>query len=187
MDTLRNALDRFERSLKIANQALFDRLNHGLSRPVIKRSLGELTSEINPELIELYHWRNGIEDTHTPSGKIWFPGCYVFNSLQYSIDDYKLDSTYNLNGSTLFPIFKDDYLLIEISKENNPVYYYCPSLQILEPKSIYDSMYHLFNTMAILLETRVCYYDSEGVLQFEYEPYNSTCRGLNPNSEYWLL
>lgn len=185
---MREDLEKLEQILIKAGVDVTLLFNPGIERATIVELVNEIGLHPNEELIQLFQWHNGVNFHDKPTGRISFTNWGVFLPLSYCIDAYKAQIALYNDYFFLFPFFFDDTVMIDLDITSNTygqLYFLCPSLQIIEPITAYDSLLSMVQTTLNCFEKGLMYYDSEGFLEIDTSAVSTLSKELNPKSEYW--
>lgn len=165
--------------------------NIGLStKEIIDFSSGK-NLNFDKNIIELYNWKNGINQYNSDILLLSLFPFGIFTSLELSYSYYKTCCLKeNLWNENLFPIFHSgmgDYFLINIGEnyQNDPfVYFYSPALLAIPEVTIFDSITILIQSITDAYSAKILDRDftSKLIVSDEYENFISS---QNKNSQYW--
>lgn len=184
---------------------IFSYLNSGLSisevNTFFQSKLGN-SVKIDTDLIKLYEWRNGINESvfiedNLYSQDAWLWENRAFLSLEYGWEISKYDKINNIYASSIFTPFSSliaDSLFIDIydymKLGYTPINLYCIAPEFAEKDfkvKIYDSLKVMIETILQCFKEEAYYYNTEGELDVNFDKRDKISKKLNPNSEYWFL
>ena len=177
--------------VKTKNKKLYDNLNQGLSDNEITKLCENLGFSLPEEIRYLYNLKNGFKTNI----KLPIDQCLMFEdglflSLQKGTEEYEL-LKYENNMAYKLPIFESgfgDFLLVDDdvqSKTYKQILIWSPSLLIVDPITIYDSLVQLMMTTIRSFVIKAYYYDKHYALQVDDEKFHEVARDCNCQSLYW--
>jgi len=178
-------LKELERELLSVKSPVLDFFLDGLKKQTIISFFEKEELDPPEDLIELYEWKNGVRFKDIPAGKLSFGVDGVFFPIEQSIRIYKADKATLVN---FFPIFSDDSFLFNLDRTSDgfgKIFFYCPSLQINEPQSYFDSVPCMIETFIVCFRRGAFYYDKDGFFTKNYTLNQELAKEINPNSAYW--
>jgi len=178
-------LEELESELELVKSPVLEFFLNGLSKKAILSFFEKEQLVPTEDLIEMYQWRNGVRFKDIPAGKLCFGVSGVFFPVEISMKVYNDNKTDFVN---YFPIFSDDSYLLNLdpmSKDAGKISIYCPSLQIMEPQSYFDSMTSMIETFIACFRRGCFFYDKNGYFEQDYSLSFELAKEINPNSEYW--
>ena len=128
------------------------RLNKAVSENILEHILNK-NSLVNPELKELYSWKNGSKFSYEDQGKEFCSFGYII-PIEMAIEIYLENKIRRYKKNGFFPFVSDFEgldLLLRVDEPNQPVYFYCPGILIVKPKPIFE------NLSTFLSSTYECY------------------------------
>ena len=183
----RSILTAFEHQMVAARHPVVQYWNAGLDEGTTRRLLDTADVVVVPELLELYRWKNGQVYNGVASGKLRFGAPGVFWPLEVALQEYALSQKEHFYAPHFFPLF-DDELLLNLdphSPHRGCLYRYCPSLLILTPERMYDSLPALFGTLAACFAQGIYWYDTDGYFDYDLDAEWALSQALNPHATYW--
>lgn len=183
-------LANLEKCLVQMKAPVIDYLRPGLNRNSIGKYFDAFHICPTNDLIDLYHWHDGVDFYDMPTGRISFTNWGVFYPLKDSITVYKRYENSEFISRSLFPIFLDDNVWIDLNDQSTTfgqLYFFSPSLLILTPVSCYDSLKDLIKTSLFCFENGLYAFDEDGFLMIEDDSVKDISKKMNPNSEYWKI
>ena len=183
--SISSKLKEFDEQLRTNNAWVLEYFLEGLSREKIISEFRTASLTPSEELVELYQWKNGVQYKGVPSGKLSFGVNGVFYPLADSVKIYK---DFQDEFVDYFPIFSDDSYLILMNKESKDfgkIFIYSPSLVIVEPEGIFDSLSCMIETFIIGFREGIFFYDADNYFDWDSPRRRDMAKKLNPNSSYW--
>jgi hypothetical protein len=190
---LTSILNELESFLVEKNYPIIKKLSDGIAEDEIVRSLKKFDLSISPKLIELYSWKNGVSglyEEYLTEELSLFGFVGVMFPFQQAMETYiNIPIEEDFIKRNFFPVFTtgdNEYLLMDLAKRkpSESVFIYSPSLLILKPMTIYDSIERLFETALVTYENNG-YYFSGNTLEIDYEIETKIATELNPKSKFW--
>lgn len=186
---LRSTLDTFEHQLAVAGHPVAQYWNDGLAEGQARELLAAAGLFPSPELLALYTWKNGQSYHSVPSGKLWFGAPGVFYPLEVALQEYALSQEEHFYAPHFFPLF-DDTLLLNLDLQSphyGRLYRYCPSLLILTPERMYDSLEAMLGTFMACFAQGIYGYDADGYFDYNQDAEWALSKALNPHATYWQV
>lgn len=192
MKNIQEILISFEIVLKQYNPSAHSKLQNGLNETYSKEKF--VNNKINDEkLRQLYCWKNGIKaDSSKYIGEFDLSSFGKMIPLEEALTHYNMSIKDKIWSENYFPLFTTnagDYLLYDIDKKSSTygmLLLYSPSLLIVEPETIYDSLESFFDTLID------CYKEgdyklnkSNYTLEIDDELETEKSFNKNPISDYW--
>jgi hypothetical protein len=179
----------FGLSLMSKNETIFDYYRTGESINTIMPLFESVGLEPNPDLISLYEWKGGLKNWEIPTGQSSIFAFGVFAPLEIAIKSYKdLVFTQKLIKPSFFPILVEDFLLINIdpeSKSKGALYFFSPSLVIMNPQKMFLSIEHFLRTHIEFYEKNIISFDHEKKRIINFDQLLKTGKEMNPLCEFW--
>lgn len=169
--------------------------NEGLSKTEIKAQFENINIVASNEIVDVYSWKNGLNDQGLETSLELFPLGNFF-SLQEGIQIYQYYVGNNYWSAKLFPMFgagNSEFFLIDcdpLSKQYERIFFFSFTSGFTNtPVSYYDNIQTLF------LSVTKCYEENAYYFENADDPYFSIDRlkeisindKYNPNSIYWKL
>lgn len=187
---LPDILKKLEKILVRNNYSFKD----GLSKAEIKAQFENISIVAFNEIIDIYSWKNGLDDEILENDLELFPLGNFF-SLEEAIQIYQYNVENNYWSTELFPMFgagNSEFFLIDCnptSKQYKRVLFLSHTNYLaITPVSCYDDIQSLFLSVTECYEEKAYYFENA-------DPYFSVDRlkeisinkRYNPSSEYWRL
>lgn len=183
---LRPALATFEHQLATAPVAQY--WNAGLAEGQARDLLFAAGLVPTPELLALYTWKNGQSYQGVPSGKLRFGAPGVLYPLEVAVQEYALSQQEHFYEPHFFPLFHDDALLLNLDPQSphyGRLYLYSPSLIVLTPERMYDSLEAMLGTFTACFAQGIYGYDAGGYFDYNQDAEWALAKALNPHATYW--
>lgn len=171
----------------------YDEFAPGLTRDEITVlcSLNQL--EFSNDHLNLYEWKNGMLSYDVSNrDQLALFEFGIFLSLEDSVIEYqRISVEKKLCPSTYYPVFSSgigDYYLVKLADTDQYdefVYFYSPTLLIVEPTSIFDSIPTLFSSLFEAYSTNILKRETNNELLELSDEYNALMKKMNPNSIMW--
>jgi len=182
---LTKKLDELESQLTLNMAPVLSYFLRGLARDEIVALFERYGLSPSEELIDIYEWKNGVQYENVPTGKLRFGVQGVFYPLKESLEIYELSKE---EFPMYFPLFSDDTYLVNLDRNSEGfgiVYIYCPPLQILTPKSCFDSITSMIDTQIACFAEGIYSYDDEDFFSEDIDRAFEISKKMNPLCEYW--
>ena len=187
MDKLAKILQYVEEKLNNINSlVLLNMRNSDLTESDIRNFFKNIDLVPNKELITFYMWKNGYKDIIPLDHRSIFIPHGVFFELNSMLELYNIMQQNDFAKRFFFPISHDQPYLINLNRKSKYfgyVYFYSPSLLILKPIRVFDSLAHMFETVISCFNEKALSYDEERYLNVKWDLYKKICKSCNPNSE----
>ncbi len=176
MNKFKDVLNAFEDKIQNINPFLLSCFNHGIDNPEkIKAILKKNRLEPTEDLVIFYQWKNGIDKSKIVLDyRAHFCLWGIFFPLEYQEELYQI--TLEMN-ELYFPIMENRILInLDIKSTNyGSVFLFDPSLQIIEPKLLFNSIKPMFLFFIECFEQKAFIYNYEcnGDLEINWDLYNS--------------
>jgi hypothetical protein len=154
----------------------------GLTEQEVREYLQSEALPEKEELVQFYMWHNGV-DLMQPELDITKFGSFIGMEDALRVYRYFIEEEANPWAKQMFPLSWDDSLLFGLN--DGVIYLYAPSLLVIEPESVYDSMETLLITQITLLEQGVIRYSKKGEDKVDFKKMSEISKQINPNSIYW--
>jgi hypothetical protein len=192
-------IKKLEQHLKLVGSPIFQYLGEGLSQKQLEEFIRATYGEdvfVSDELIELYSWHNGIDESSIDPERIkegYFAYELFLNSTREVtevIDGYEF---YNFKSQNLFPAISSlNGEFVAVHLQQGGKLYYCATFDPdLEPiTSMFDSIESMLSTVNRLYDIHFFKLDEDGIIESDiekYEDYLRIGRELNPNSDFWKI
>lgn len=189
-------LTLIEELLKEEKSPLLPKLAEGID--IKQFQLSSFDGVIPEEVFKLFNWKNGVRDSasHDFVGSL---SLFLFG-IPLSFEEVaRLQNQMTKHSfgweKTMLPLFHSgggDYHLIECdlaSVSYGQIFYHSVSTVDFDKMiTIYDSLYHLFDTTYQCYKNGIYHYSADtGQLEIDYDSNFDLSKELNPLSEYWKI
>ncbi|WBO86721.1 SMI1/KNR4 family protein [Hymenobacter yonginensis] len=185
--SFRSTLATFEHQLVVAGYPVAQYWNAGLEAGTVRDLFAAAGVVPTPELLALYTWKNGQSYEGGLVGELWVGAPGVFYPLEMAIEEYALNQKEHFYEPHFFPLF-DDTLLLNLdpqSPHHGRLYRWCPSLLLLTPERMYDSLEAMLATLTACFAQGVYWYNADGYFDYDMDAEGVLAKALNPHATYW--
>ncbi len=153
----------------------------GLTESVVRKYFLSEGISAKEELIQFFTWHNGV-DFSIPELDVSMNGSFI--DLEYAMEVYRYFIQQEFSwAAQMFPLSWDNNLLFSLN--DGVIFLYAPSLLVVEPESIYDSMETMLISFITLLEQGIIRYSKNGESELDFNKRFEVSKQINPNSTYW--
>lgn len=180
-------LVEFEEQLRKFNPIEYNKLQDPISDVDIEKYLQEIIFD-HPEILALYHWKNGAKPND--DCRIMIFGAFL--PLENLVQKHKLDRDNSPYDKDLIVIVDDIEEKLLINSKNSSshfgkIYLYSvPSLYIDFPISIYDSLDTMIETNIVAYKKKIFIYNYQNAtFNYDFSQYSKIAKELNRESMFW--
>ncbi len=153
----------------------------GLNESEIRKYLQGDGIPVWEEIVHFFMWHDGVDLTQ-PTLDITQFGSFICMEDALRVYHYYIQEEYSW-AKQMFPLSWDDSLLFGLG--DGIIYLVAPSLLVIEPQSIYDSMETMLITQITLFEQGVIRYSKKGDDKVDFKKRSEISKHINPNSKFW--
>lgn len=161
-------LVKLEEMMKFIHSSTVDLFNEGISREAIKGHFEDIHLTPTEDLIDLYHWKNGLVYQNIPTGKIYFGPRGIFYPLADSVTIYTNEIKTGKYPAGFFPVLSDDTYLIDLrynSKTHGQIFQYISYLY-RPRKKVYQSVDQMIEISINCFKQGIYWYDKDGMFDW---------------------
>ena len=154
---------------QIEQVVLESRLNNALSEETLNGILNA-HSVTNPELKELYKWKNGSKFSYEDQSNVFCRWGYII-PMEMATETYLGNEFASFKQNGFFPFLSDFaglVLLLRKDEPNRPVFIYCPGLLIVKPEPIFENLSTFLLSIIECYSTKV-YIIHENILEMDMD------------------
>ncbi len=182
---------KYEEVLNTLQANILSLLQNGLPKEEIKKKLLIAGIPAIEELVNLYEWKNGVDDSIESFHEAELFPEGIMLSLESSLESYRIYTQKKIWNRELFPLFTNgsgDFILMNIMEGDYSLFMYAPSLLLSDtPFSIYDSLDKMFATLIACFEQGAYYVKEDKLMELDFDLKYTVSETLNPLSEFWKL